>query len=358
MNYIFVHLLNDMSGSPRVLSDLIKNFPSEGKKILLTNRTRGFLDCQDVDGVYKIFYVLKSNVYIKLLLYILSQIQMFFVLFFLLLSIRYKREERSTVIINTVLPFGAALAAHLLSDKVVYYIHETSIRPYLLNKFLAKIVRIAADEVIFVSYYVKHFYEHVAEGKKCHVIYNPLRSDFNCNTLSKCCPFDERYILYVGTLKEYKGIFNLIKLASMLSHKQFVAVINEDVDVYNSFMSDNEIPLNLRFERRPQNLAEIYSRALFTLNLSLPNLCIETFGLTLLESMHFSVPVIAPNYGGPKEIVNEHVGFLVEPSELVNIKNIILNTDEALWNMLSSNSFQHSKKFDLENYVCKISKII
>lgn len=358
MNYIFVHLLNDMSGSPRVLSDLIKNFPSDGTKILLTNRTQGFLDCQDVDGVYRIFYVLKNNISIKLLLYILSQAQMFFVLGFLLLSIRCKREGQTTVVINTVLPFGAALAAHLLSNKVVYYIHETSIRPYLLNKFLAKIVHIVADEVIFVSGYVKRFYCQIVEGKKCHVIYNPLRSDFNSNTLSKCCYFDERYILYVGTLKEYKGIFNLIKLASMLSHKKFVAVINEEVDVYNSFMSENEIPLNLRFERRPQNLDEIYSQALFTLNLSLPNLCIETFGLTLLESMHFSVPVIAPNYGGPKEIVNEYVGFLVEPSDLESIKNIILNTDEARWNMLSSSSFQHSKKFNLENYVYQISKII
>ena len=41
----------------------------------------------------------------------------------------FKINSRDTVYINTLLPFGAALAAKLRGCKVVYHVHEVSVKP-------------------------------------------------------------------------------------------------------------------------------------------------------------------------------------------------------------------------------------
>ncbi|MGU5630000.1 glycosyltransferase family 4 protein [Aeromonas caviae] len=357
MNYIFVHLLNDMSGSPRVLSDLIHYFPIRGRKVLLTNGVGGFLDEKDVDLFLKIPYKKRNNKYIKFFLYALNQIVAFFALSFFLL-LEKCRKNKSTVVINTLLPFGAALAAKLFSDRVIYYIHETHISPPRLNAFLSRVAFFVSDQIIFVSEYVKSFHFLLSNNIVCSVVYNPLRSDFTNENRFSEKSFNEKYLLYVGTLSAYKGIHNFIELARMMPNRNFIAVVNAEEKEFGSFISECDIPDNLLFKRRPSNLDEIYSQALFTLNLSLPHLWIETFGLTLLESMSFSVPVIAPNYGGPTEIVNDKVGYLVEPENLSNIKNIILNIDETTWNVMSSNALAHSRNFSLKKYIDKIRRII
>lgn len=357
MNYIFVHLLNDMSGSPRVLSDLIHHFPRKGRRILITNNMGGFLDEKDVDIFLRVPYKKSNNKYIKLFSYVLNQIAVFLLLAFFLL-LEKSRKKKSTVIINTLLPFGAALAAKLFSDKVIYYIHETYISPPHLNAFLSRVAFWASDKIVFVSEYVKNFHVALSERIACNVVYNPLRNDFTNKNRFTEKSFNERYLLYVGTLSIYKGIHSFIELSRMMPTKKFIAVVNAEEEEFDSFVSKYDMPDNLLFKRRPENLDEIYSQALFTLNLSLPHLCVETFGLTLLESMSFSVPVIAPNYGGPKEIVNDNVGFLVEPENLYNIKNIIMNIDEATWGIMSSNALAHSENFSLKKYIDKIRRII
>ncbi|EKO3767289.1 glycosyltransferase family 4 protein [Vibrio metschnikovii] len=357
MNYIFSHLLNDMSGSPRVLSDLIKHFPKKGKKILITNAKGGFLCEDDVDKFITVPYVLVRNKYLKLFLYLSNQILSFITHSFLLLVIKLKREK-STVVVNTLLPFGSALAAKLFANKVIYYVHETYISPPLLNKMLTNVALKTSDEIIFVSNYVKSFHSNFEDRGNTYVVYNPLRYDFNEVTLPTKNAFNDKHILYVGTLREYKGIHEFLSLARMLPERSFVAAINADVNEFEQFLLQQKLPTNLCILRRPENLCELYSQALFTLNLSLPHLCIETFGLTLLESMHFSTPVIAPNYGGPKEIINERVGFLVEPTELHKIKDIILKTNEADWRIMSKNASDYSKMFSVENYIEEISEII
>ncbi len=346
-----------MSGSPRVLCDLVKNFPKQGRKMLLTSGNNGFLSEKDVESFIKIPYVLVSNKYLKLFLYTINQILVFHVLSFLLLSMRVKNEQ-STVIINTLLPFGAAFAAKIFANKTIYYIHETSIKPIYLHNILTKFVYLTANEIIFVTEYVRSFYQILSDNLNCHVVYNPLRSDFIYKLDNEKINFCERYVLFVGTLKEYKGIYNLLELARITPSKKFVAVVNAELEEFDCFMAEQDIPNNIIFKRRPGNLDEIYRQALFTLNLSLPHLWVETFGLTLLESMHFSVPVIAPDYGGPKEIVNAKVGFLIEPSDLNKIRSIILSTEESSWNFMSNNSSKHSKNFSLEKYIQQISKVI
>lgn len=359
MNYIFVHLLNDLSGSPRVLSDLIKNFPSKGRKIIITNNDDGFLSSEDVDDFFCCYYRLSNNKYLKLIHYALNQLLVFFLLSSILFSKRLKRED-VTIVVNTLLPFGALLSAKIFRYRTIAYIHETYISPPILNVFLTNISRFCSNYIIFVSNYVKKFHRDWSKNISNEVIYNPLRDDFNDESvrIANQVGFLDRYLLFVGTLKEYKGIYNFLLLAEMLPERKFIAVINSDENDFSNFIATTKLPSNIKFLRRPKNIDEIYSKALFTLNMSIPNLCIETFGLTLLESMHFSVPVIAPNVGGPLELVTQDVGYLVDPLDLNKIKDIILNTDESVWSELSKNAFRHSKNFSLESYIQKVSKIM
>ena len=78
----FVHLLNDNSGSPRVLCDAIKTLEClDYKKTVLTSFHHGFLS--DVASrKVKVFYKVFSNRYLKLLSYLLSQTLTFVLLSF------------------------------------------------------------------------------------------------------------------------------------------------------------------------------------------------------------------------------------------------------------------------------------
>lgn len=52
------------------------------------------------------------------------------------------------------------------------------------------------------------------------------------------------------------------------------------------------------------------------LNLSNPFLCVETFGMTILEAMAYGVPSIAPNIGGPIELIEDgYNGFCVDVTD-------------------------------------------
>ena len=53
------------------------------------------------------------------------------------------------------MPFGGALAGRLIGKKVIYHVHETSLKPQILKKFLRSVISLTAHEVIFVSKYLK-----------------------------------------------------------------------------------------------------------------------------------------------------------------------------------------------------------
>ena len=65
------------------------------------------------------------------------------------------------------------------------------------------------------------------------------------------------------------------------------------------------------------------------LNLSRPNECIDTFGLTLVEALSLDYPVIAPSIGGPLEIVKHgYNGFLINSYDLDQIVKVIYSSEK------------------------------
>ncbi|WP_351089084.1 glycosyltransferase family 4 protein [Shewanella sp. S1-49-MNA-CIBAN-0167] len=348
----FVHLLNDNSGSPRVLSDAISSLDhTEYEKTVLTSCHEGFLSNVQARKV-NIRYFVFSNRYLKLFSYLVSQLSTFIVLSYYLICNKLKGED-SIVLVNTLLPFGAGLSSKLFSNNTIYYIHETMINPLLLKRFLLFVVDKCADSVLFVSNYVLENSAINSPTKK--MLYNGLRRDFilsNGLDLDLGSKFKNRTVLFVGSLKIYKGIDQFLAVSFLLPHFKFIAAVNCSKEELRIYLKSRVLPTNFEFMIKPHNLIEIYKQSSLVMNCSIPDDCIETFGLSLLEAMAFGCPVIGPPVGGPVEIVNSNVGCLIDSRNLSEIVGFIslLHNDFGLWRQYSDNAIEHSKLFTSKIY--------
>ena len=352
---VFFHLLNNFTGSPKVLSQVIKGFLEKGYEIdLITNKTEGFLS--NIEGVnYKyIAYNWNKNKIITLFNFIWAQIHLFCI------SIFKYRHKNAVFYINTLLPFGAAIGGKFLKKEVIYHVHEY----YLTKGLLPRIYMFAfikcAKKAIFVSNYVRANYITKIDSV---VIYNTLDVEFEikANKSQKLPLKEQKTILMISSLKFFKGIYQFIKLSAICPNFQFELVLSCSSTELQSFYTLNKTPSNLQIHSCQQDLHEFYQRAHICLNLSLPNLWIETFGLTILEAMAYGVPSIVPPVGGPTELINNNSnGFYVDSRDINLLKNKIdiLLEDNELYIKFSENALLKSKQFSYKNMICSIEEYL
>ena len=83
------------------------------------------------------------------------------------------------------------------------------------------------------------------------------------------------------------------------------------------------------------------------LNLSIPTLWVETFGLTIIESLVLGKPVIAPNIGGPCEIIDNGVdGYLIDVTNISEVVSAIKKVSTPLvYEAMSNKARIKGKKF-------------
>lgn len=346
----YVHLFNDFSGSPRVLRDAIDSEVNESSNTyVFTSQHAGFLDNVNAQRV-NCFYARSGNRYVQLCYFLLSQILLFGHLFTYLL-VGAVKKRRSTVVINTMLPFGAGLAAKLMGARVVYYVHETYIKPELLKRFLRFFIEHCATHVIFVSKYLQSVESFSKPAQS--VIYNGLRSDFPSITkIDQVLKFENKEIFFAGSLKLYKGVEELFLLAKSLPEFKFRVALNCEPTELDSFLNERVVPANMFFHARPKNIEAYFSTSFAVLNLSLVDLVIETFGLSLIEGMAFGSPVVAPLIGGPVEFVNSKNGLLVDSRETAEIVKFIrhLNSSFDIWSGFSEQALLTSQRFTSAEY--------
>ena len=167
---VCTHLYNDYSGSPLILSTLIKGFVNDGIEVeVITSSHDGFLS--NIESVTYVDngYFFANNRFLRLLVFLWCQCLAFFKM------IKY-RDEDVVVYINTLLPFGAAIGAKLIGKKVIYHIHETSVKPASLKNFLKAVAAKTASQAIYVSNFLAK--EEGLKGVPSKVIYNALSDNF------------------------------------------------------------------------------------------------------------------------------------------------------------------------------------
>jgi L-malate glycosyltransferase len=355
---IFIHLLNDYSGSPKVLSQVIKACSNEGYEIeLYTSKSEeGFLSNLTVSHSY--YYKWFRNKYLTLFSFLFSQCLLFF-------KVLKHRNEDVIFYINTMLPFGAALAGKLMNKPIYYHIHEISIKPQSLKSFLRGIIKLTSSRIIFVSNAVK-VSEHY-KFKEEYVIYNGLSNEFVNQSLTFNYSYktnDYFNVLMVSSLKSYKGIMEFITIAKQLVYLGFIKftlVVNAQQYEIDFFFNNIKTPTNMKIISRQKTIIPFYKNASLVLNLSRVDEWIETFGLTILEAMAFGIPVIVPPIGGPVEIVTNGLeGYLISSYKVKSIakKIIELSRNEQKCMELSKNARLRSLDFNEEAFKKQILKVL
>lgn len=138
---------------------------------------------------------------------------------------------------------------------------------------------------------------------------------------------------------------------------RFDLVLNDDSAVIQQFFVENFKPNNLDIHGRQADITPFYSNASLVVNLSRPDLVIETFGLTILEAMAFGIPVIVPPVGGPVELVDDgQQGFMIDcrESEKLAEKVSHLADDEVLCMRLSAAARSKAAQFSSEAFALSI----
>jgi glycosyltransferase involved in cell wall biosynthesis len=351
--FYFIHLYDDYSGSPRVLSEMINAI--DVNKVLITSNSNGILS--KVRGVEKkcFYYKIGMSTLSKLFYFLCANMAIFFILFGQLLRDKFK-GIKSTVIINTMLPFGALIAAGLFRNKAIVYLHETSIKPAILKKALRLFISKFAGVIIYVSRFLRDA-EDFQQIKEKIVIYNPVSPQLINNVIDLKHKYKSKNVVFLSSLVPYKGIDDYIKIADSSSVANdgvtFNLVLNSTAEEFLKFKNKTLLPNNIRLFNRPDNLKEIYFDSGIVLNLSNPNKWVETFGLTLAEGMSNGLVPIGPKIGGPAEIIVPGCGFCINHDEhdaiLMKI-NYLFNNEEE-YKLYASNSMAHSKIYSMEHYI-------
>jgi L-malate glycosyltransferase len=334
MRIVAIHLLNDYSGSPKVLMQLLKCWTKKNLQTMLytCGGREGFLSNIPKVETHNYWYQFAENKIIRLFFLLTSQ-------FILGTKLIFKLKKTDIVYINTVLPFGAALAGKIRGCKVIYHIHETSIKPQLLKKALFFIVKITASEVVYVSHFLAN-QENLRLRKT--ILYNVLEDDFQkkANQHFRSTK-SSKIVLMICSLKDYKGVKEFVSLAKMNQKFTFKLVVNASQKEIENYFKNDYLPTNLITYPTQTDTHQFYKEASLILNLSDPKKWIETFGLTILEGMAYGLPAIVPPVGGVTELVENHKnGYCIDSKEIdlisKKINHLFSNPDVYLHMSLES----------------------
>ncbi|PPK99536.1 glycosyltransferase family 4 protein [Parapedobacter indicus] len=354
---ICYHLLNDYTGSTNILSANLAFLASKGVNIDVYSsfNNDGFLS--EVNGINKInvYYKFTKSKFYRLVLFVIAQIRYFFSLF------KYSFSKDVTVYVNTILPFGATIGAFFLRKRIVYHIHEYPINRSVINRLGMFIATNLATKLIFVSNYVQESFGLTNEKRSC-VIRNYISERLLVTSADHTPQFNQQMnILMICSLRVYKGVDVFVELARKLPNHRFTLIVSADNDEIESYFSHQELPSNLLILPTQKDLQKFYSTANLCLNLSIPDQCIETFGLTVLEATAYGLPAIVPPVGGVTEIIEDGKnGFLVDPRDITTLTRTIneIATNETLYYKLSTNGKAMAKRFNRQKSFEKLEEVI
>ena len=158
--------------------------------------------------------------------------------------------------------------------------------------------------------------------------------EYFSKTLSK-----HNYFLYVGRLVEEKGIQYILKAMAELPSDINLVIAGKGPYEYSLKKMVSEYKLkNVKFIGyvKQSEINHLYLNAIATI---VPSICFEVFGMINIESFACKTPVIGHNIAGIPEIIDNNVnGFIVEPKNITQLKNCILQ----YWNNLDL-AIQHGE---------------
>jgi len=262
-----------------------------------------------------------------------------------------KQEEYSTIHCQSIFP---ALIPYLLKKKYFVYCRGSDVmltkgwRKWLNKKLLMK-----AEKVIALT---RAMQNKLKQDYRVESVVIPNAIDtFDCNV--EKIPGQ---IIFVGTLKEVKGINYLLEALKMIEENISLIIVGDgpERNYLERYASELGLTSRVKFVGM-KNKLEIQKYICESQILVLPSLS-EGFSMTLLEAMVGGIPVIATNVGGNPEIIEDRInGFLVEPRNPRQIANSIqwLLEDKELMRLIGLNNQYNVKKYSWDNLIYKLKEV-
>lgn len=359
---VFVHLLNDRSGSPRVLRNVMNVLADcdGNQQLFLGSGGDGFLG-QALARVTRYRYRRHPHRLATLLSYLASQCALLWKLS------RSRDIDRDAVVyVNTLLPFAAAIYGRLTGKRVIYHLHEAGMRPRLLYRFLMAVARFCADRTICVSDFHRRQLGLEADATARTVLNSVDSALFARGLATGYQPVRDGLfnVCMLCSLRDYKGVPEFLHLASRLASDQrirFQLVLSDEAQAVRRYFAGRELPANLTLRLAVQDTADVYAQAGLVMSLTRVDQCQETFGLTLLEAMSFGIPVIAPPVGGPAELVDDGVhGYLIDSRDADALLAAVvrLAASEALCMELSENCRKRAQSLSPQAFATHLRRAV
>lgn len=348
MRIFAFHLLNDFSGSPKVLSQLAKGWLTAGLEIHMVTslNQKGFLS--GIKGIkyHEIPYTWSRYKILKMLRYFFAQLQIYWKLHRLI-------RPNDLIYVNTILPIGAAILGKLKGCRIIYHIHETSVKPKWMKALLVKTLKATADSIIFVSNAIEEQKE--IEPERVFILPNAIEDEFllKAQATPEQSTF-RRNVLMICSLKAYKGVYEFFDLAHKMPEYDFRLILNADWNDIHLFFKGRTLPLNLELFATQEDLHSHYHWADLMLNLSRPTEWVETFGLTILEGMAYGLPALVPPVGGIAELLEDGVqGFHVSSSDQKKVCYLIryILNNQHVYNIMRNEALERVEAFREEDFI-------
>jgi len=254
--------------------------------------------------------------------------------------------------------------------KVITTLHGTDVTLVGLEPSFLPLVKFSIEQSDYVTS-VSKFLE-----MKTHTMYNTdkeiqvipnfvdterFKRRKDCQFQSRIAPNDEKVLVHVSNFRNVKRVPDVIRIFD-IARKNIpckLVLVGDGPDRSESENLARELGIyeEVRFLGKQTLLPEILSAS----DLMLMPSQSESFGLSALEAMACSVPVIASSAGGlPELIVHGETGYIAELGDVQRMARyaVDLLSDERKWELFSQNSRRRAvEKFDVNSIVPLYEKL-
>jgi glycosyltransferase involved in cell wall biosynthesis len=342
--HIFIHLLNDFSGSPRIINEKIGCYRQLGADcFVITNCDLGFIRVKRYPHRL-VPYEKHPNMLIWALRLLVWHLRTFYLVLRL-------AGHGDIVHGSTQLTSPHMLAARLKGARTVSHIMETKVSPAIHMRLLLAFALRFSDRLVYLSAYVETALCKQFSGKPHRITYPCIdQTILDCAGRQPDAPSAPRpfTVGLICSLIWHKGYAEFVRLAAMCPEFRFVLVINGRPENFHAQFSAEQLPANLVLHFNLKDVSTALVGMDVLLSLTKREGWIETFGLTLIEAMAFGKPVIAPAIGAPAEFVDDgRNGYLVNEADLGHIAGLLrrMQGDPAAYRRMSEAARETSRCF-------------
>lgn len=249
---------------------------------------------------------------------------------------------------------------------IVFTIHFANIDKILFqNKYIKskeiKMFKNYIDRIICLSIFTSSELEKMICADKTRLLYTFHSYKANSSNFEGCeYERSKLTFLFMGSIDERKGIFNLIKVfknANIEADLNICGGFGNDVHIKNLFFNQIDGEPNIHYCGYLNGLEK--EKTLEDSDvLVLPSFA-EGMPVVIMEAMSKGCAIIASDVGAIPEIITSENGILVKPGSDKDLTLALekLYNDRALLQSMKRSNIEQSTKYSVDNHIKELTKI-